>query len=190
MEFFNKIHCRYTGVRGFITLYEYALRYRYMITPEALNEKKRIPKNKRKRSWHPDIIAEIKRQRWEHPNLGKEKLYPILKAFCVERNLACPKSKTIGRLIQDCGWFLKTLDITARLCRSNERKRSENQRILRQGIRGIVSRWILLKSIFTARADISSRLKTFLPVSALRGQRHRTHPLPPKNFLHIAYKYF
>jgi transposase InsO family protein len=148
MEFFNRIHCRYTGVRGFITLYEYALRYRYMITqkalhkakvlafwekhglqatldaflvkratlflwkqrfteggkiPEALNETKRIPKMRRKRIWHPDIIAEIKRQRWEHPNLGKEKLYPILKAFCNDKNLPCPKPKTIGRIIQDCG---------------------------------------------------------------------------------------
>lgn len=148
MEFFNRIHCRYTGIRGFITLYEYALRYRYMITPtalhrvkvlafwekhglpatldafsvkratlflwkkrfaeggkipEALNEKKRIPKNKRKRTWHLDIIGEIKRIRFEHPNLGKEKLYPLLKRFCEAHNLRCPKSQTIGRLIKDLG---------------------------------------------------------------------------------------
>ena len=148
MEFFNRIHCRYTGIKGFMTVYNDAIRYRYMITkkalkkfeilvfwekhglaatidafkikrstlflwkqkckaggniPESLNEKKRIPKNKRKRVWHPDVIAEIKRQRWEHPNLGKEKLYPILKTFCDGKNLPCPKPKTIGRLIKDCG---------------------------------------------------------------------------------------
>lgn len=148
MEFFNHIHCKYTGIKGFITLYNDGLRYRYMITkkalekarilafwekhglevtidafkakrrtlfdwkrkfvlggriPEALNEKKRIPKTKRKRVWHTDITAEIKRIRWEHPNLGKEKLYPILEAFCDTRNLPCPKPRTIGRLMKDSG---------------------------------------------------------------------------------------
>ena len=142
------IHCKYTGIKGFLTVYNDALRYRYMITkkalekarilafwekhgleaaldafpvkratiflwkkqfneggrkPEALNEKKRTPKARRKRYWHSDIIAEIKRQRWEHPNLGKEKLYPILKSFCAGKNLRCPKPQTIGRLIKDCG---------------------------------------------------------------------------------------
>jgi transposase InsO family protein len=71
--------------------------------PEALNEKKRVPKNKRKRTWPHEVISEIKRIRWEHPNLGKEKLYPILKRFCDGKNLSCPQPKTIGRLIIDCG---------------------------------------------------------------------------------------
>ena len=70
---------------------------------EALNEKSRAPKNKRKRLWSESVVAEIKRQRWEHPNLGKEKLYTILKAFCDRQKLACPKTKTIGRLIKDLG---------------------------------------------------------------------------------------
>ena len=148
MAFFHKIHCTYTGIKGFVTLYNDALRYRYMITqkalekarilafwekhglqatidafpmkraslfnwkkqfnqggkiPEALNEKKRIPKNRRKRIWPKEVISEIKRIRWEHPNLGKEKIYPLLKCFCEQKNLLCPKQKTIGRLIKDCG---------------------------------------------------------------------------------------
>jgi len=32
-----------------------------------------------------DILSEIKRLRWEHPNLGKEKIYPLLVRFCKER---------------------------------------------------------------------------------------------------------
>ena len=71
--------------------------------PEALNEKSRAPRTKRKRLWREEIIAEIKRQRWDHPNLGKEKLHPILLAFSQEKSLACPKPKTIGRLIKDLG---------------------------------------------------------------------------------------
>ena len=148
MAFFHHIHCKYTGIRGFLTVYNDALRYRYMIQdkalkklkilvfwekhgimatldafpvkratlylwrhqfntggkiPEALNEQKRTPKTKRKRIWHPDIISEIKRIRWDHPNLGKEKIYPILKQFSETRKLSCPQPKTIGRLIKDCG---------------------------------------------------------------------------------------
>lgn len=70
---------------------------------EALNEKSRTPKTIRKRSWPPEVLNEIKRQRQEHPNLGKEKLYPEILLFCQERQFICPKPKTIGRLIKDLG---------------------------------------------------------------------------------------
>lgn len=148
MEFYNKIHCKYTGIKGFVTLYDNALRYKYMITkkalekarvlafwekhglqvtldafkakrrtlfywrnqfnkggkkPEALNDKKRVPKTRRKRIWPEEAIQEIKRLRFEHPNLGKEKIYPELKIFCQKNSLKCPKSKTIGRIIKDLG---------------------------------------------------------------------------------------
>lgn len=143
-----KIHCKYTGIKGSLTVYRDALRYRYMITsqalrkakilvfaekhglkttleafevkrrtffawkkkwiaggkkPEALNEQSRTPKTRRKRLWSEEVIAEIKRLRFEHPNLGKEKIYPLLLWFCAEKGLSCPKSKTIGRLIKDLG---------------------------------------------------------------------------------------
>jgi len=32
-----KIHCKYTGVKGFLTVYDHAIRYRYMITETAKN---------------------------------------------------------------------------------------------------------------------------------------------------------
>lgn len=148
MAHFNRIHCKYTGIKGFVGVYNYGLRYRYMITkkalhkacvlafwekhgleatldafkvkrrilfywkkqfkegglkPESLNEKSRAPKIRRKRLWREEIIAEIKRQRWEHPNLGKDKLYSALKTFCDSQRLVCPQPSTIGRLIKDCG---------------------------------------------------------------------------------------
>lgn len=148
MPFYHHIHCRYTGLKGFVRVYESALKYRYMITPKALhkarvlafwekhglratldafkvarrtlfnwkrqfseggrviqslNEKKRVPKHKRTRIWPEDILSEIKRQRWTHPNLGKDKLYPPLKQFCKEHSIACPTPSTIGRLISDLG---------------------------------------------------------------------------------------
>lgn len=72
-------------------------------TPEALNEISKAPKVKRKRLWPDEVIAEIKRLRFKHPNLGKDKIYPLLKKYCQEHNLKCPESSTIGRLIKDLG---------------------------------------------------------------------------------------
>lgn len=63
--------------------------------PESLNEKARAPRKKRKRLWDERIIQELKRLRWAYPNLGKEKLYPLLKRFCETQRLAAPKPATI-----------------------------------------------------------------------------------------------
>lgn len=148
MEFFNHFHCKYTGIKGFLTVYNDALRYRYMITEkakykakvlifwekhglkatldafphkrstlylwkqkwikgnkklEALNDKPKTPQTKRKRLWPIEIIEEIKRIRNKYPNLGGEKIYPQLQAFCLTKNLKCPKPRTIANLIKDLG---------------------------------------------------------------------------------------
>lgn len=70
---------------------------------EALNDKSRAPRIKRKRLWPVEAISEIKRLRIDHPNLGPEKIYPLLLKFCLIHNLTCPKSSTISRLIKDLG---------------------------------------------------------------------------------------
>lgn len=70
---------------------------------EALNDKSKSPKNKRTRIWPEKIKQEIKRLRWAHPNLGKDKLYPELKEYCQKNNLKCPKPSTVGRIIKDLG---------------------------------------------------------------------------------------
>ena len=70
---------------------------------EALNPKSRAPKVRRKRSWNSLVIKEITRLRYAHPNLGKDKISPLLKEFCQSLNLQCPKIRTIGRLIKDLG---------------------------------------------------------------------------------------
>jgi len=70
---------------------------------ESLNELTRTPKTKRKRLWSESVVAEIRRLRIDHPNLGKEKLHPFLLGFCKQRGLKCPQPRTIGRLIKDDG---------------------------------------------------------------------------------------
>lgn len=37
------------------------------------------------------------------PNLGEEKIYPLLLRFCLANQISCPKPVTIGRLIHDLG---------------------------------------------------------------------------------------
>lgn len=72
--------------------------------PEALNPKKRIPKHRRKRDWDIRVLEEIKRLRIKHPNLGAEKLYPLLLDYTDSIGIAkCPKSSTVERLIKDLG---------------------------------------------------------------------------------------
>ncbi len=70
---------------------------------EALNDFSRAPRKRRKRLWPQEVIDEIKRLRAQYPNLGKDKLHPLLQEFCLEKNLKCPVISTIGRLIKDCG---------------------------------------------------------------------------------------
>ena len=146
MSFYHKIHCKYTGIKGFITTYQDGLRYQYMITkkaltkfkilvfwekhglqatidafnkkrrtlflwkkrfneggkkPEALNEKSTVPKIKRKRLWPFEVKQKIKSLRQDHPNLGSEKIYPLLEIFCKGNNYQCPKARTVARLISD-----------------------------------------------------------------------------------------
>lgn len=70
---------------------------------ESLNNQSRAPNHKQTRLWLETVIAEIKRLRFTYPNLGKEKLCPLLLEFCLEKNLPCPSPKTIGRIICDLG---------------------------------------------------------------------------------------
>jgi len=170
-----KIHCKYTGIKGFLTVYDRAVRYAYMITEqakeryrilvhwekhglqsaidafsisrrtlfnwqgildkgggkiEALNPKKRTPQKKRKRTWNPRILEEIKRLREKHPNLGKEKIYPLLMDFTDAFGLGeCPKPMTIGRLIKDMGGLRRA---PQRITGTGKIKKLNRQKVLRK----------------------------------------------------------
>jgi len=176
MEFFSRQHCKYTGIKGFVSCYNDALRYRYMITDKArekarilvfwekhglqatldafpvkrstlyawkkrwveggkkietLNEKSRAPRIKRKRLWPLPVLEELKRLRSRevHPNLGGDKLFPLLSVFCAERGLPAPKSRTIGYLIQDLGG-LRTFP--QKISHTGKVKKANRQKVLRK----------------------------------------------------------
>lgn len=67
----------------------------------ALNPYSKSPRHTRTRQWHSDIITELKQLRTEHPNLGKDKIHPLLKEWCRIHHMPCPSVSTIGRLIAD-----------------------------------------------------------------------------------------
>jgi putative transposase len=52
-----------------------------------------------KRSIHPLLKAEIMRLRKAHPRLGKEKLTPLLRNFCVGKSIPAASEATVGRMV-------------------------------------------------------------------------------------------
>ena len=161
---------RFRGTKGFLSTWNRAVRFRYMITEaaknrtkilafwkkhgaeaaeeaygvkirtlydwqrrlkegngklEALNPGSRTPKTKRRRLWDFRILEELRRLRDEHPNLGKDKTYPLLLEFCEANKLRCPKPKTIGRLIADMGGlrvFPQKITCKGRVVKVNRQK--------------------------------------------------------------------
>ena len=69
--------------------------------PHTLAPQSTRPKRLRRRSWPVPLIEQIRSLRAEHPNLGKEKLFPFIQRFCQARGLPTPSVRTIGRLIAD-----------------------------------------------------------------------------------------
>ena len=169
-----RIRCRYTGIKGFVRIYEDAIRWGYMITEkakrkarvlvfwekhglqatldafpvkestlygwkkqwregggmiEALNDTSRSPRIRRKRLWPEEIIQEVKRLRQDRPNLGKEKIHPLLMEFCEEKCLKCPAIPTIGRIIKDCGGLRS---FPQKISHFGKIKKTDRKKILRK----------------------------------------------------------
>jgi transposase InsO family protein len=59
------------------------------------------PHHLRHRQWPAALIAEIRRWRQRHANLGKEKLAPFIQRYAREHGYAVPSVRTLGRLIAD-----------------------------------------------------------------------------------------
>jgi len=66
------------------TLYNWKKKLKKSSTINILANQSRTPVIKRKRIWPTIIYEQIKKLRIERPNLAKEKIYPILLAFCKE----------------------------------------------------------------------------------------------------------
>jgi transposase InsO family protein len=67
----------------------------------ALIPRSSAPRCRRTRQWPAAVVAELRRLRQAHPNLGKGKLAVLLKPFCLRQGLQAPSESTLGRLIHD-----------------------------------------------------------------------------------------
>jgi transposase InsO family protein len=67
--------------------------------PAALAAKPCAPKHKRTPEASPRLVAEIRRLRTLHPNLGKDKQRVLLVPWCAQHAIPLPSSSTIGRII-------------------------------------------------------------------------------------------
>ncbi|MDD4358909.1 MAG: DDE-type integrase/transposase/recombinase [Candidatus Pacebacteria bacterium] len=97
---------------------------------EALNPKKTIPKTKRRRIWPLEIRTKIRLIREEHPNLGAEKIFPLLKEYCKKNNLKYPKARTIARIISDDKEKMRTFP--QKISHSGKVKPIKRQKVLRK----------------------------------------------------------
>jgi hypothetical protein len=68
--------------------------------PAALITKSCAPKRRRSPKTDPRLVAEIRRLRELHPNLGKDKLRVLLAPWCAHHDIPVPSSSTIGRIIK------------------------------------------------------------------------------------------
>ena len=82
------------------TLYRYkAMLKRGNNSIIALEPKSKAPKRKRESKVSKEIITKIKELRQKYPNIGKAKLYHILKPWCEDNKLPILSESTIGRVI-------------------------------------------------------------------------------------------
>ncbi len=65
------------------------------------------PKSKRQMLTHPQVVAYIKLLREEHVRLGKEKIKPLLDAYCIKEDLPPIKESTIGKIIKRHHFFFQ-----------------------------------------------------------------------------------
>ncbi len=67
----------------------------------ALSNQSRAPKRRRTQSWPHEVMTKLRKLRQSYPSLGAEKLRIFLTDWCEPRNLACPKTRTVMRLIAE-----------------------------------------------------------------------------------------
>jgi transposase-like protein len=91
------------------------------------------PKTKRSMRTHPKVVAYIKLLREEHVGLGKEKIKPLLDAYCQQEGIPTIAESTIGKVIKRKHFFFKK---SGRIYHNpdsnwakNERKRKKRDRI-------------------------------------------------------------
>jgi len=66
--------------------------------PAALAARSSAPRKRRTPNTDPRLVAELRRLRTLHPNLGKAKLHVLLAPWCAREGIKLPSVSTIGRI--------------------------------------------------------------------------------------------
>lgn len=90
------------------------------------------PKTTRGMETDPKVFTFIKTLREKHPRLGKEKIYPLLVAFCASQNIKPIKASTIGKVIKRNNLFHQK---QGRIYHDPTSKYARRQRVKRLRIR-------------------------------------------------------
>ena len=228
-----KIQSKYRGIKGFVTVYNRAVRFRYMITEQAkrrckilihwgkyglestinafevsertlwewksrldkgngklesLNPRNKAPKQRRKRMWDYRILEEIKKLRIDHPNLGAEKLHPLIIDFCDVSGISkCPKSSTIERLIVDMGG-LRTYP--QKVTHLGKIKKANRKKVLRKP-KDLIARYpghvVALDTIEKQRNGRRMYLLTIIDIYSRTTFEIATKSHSSKTFAHFFY---
>lgn len=64
-----------------------------------LGAESRAPVRVRVSVWSEAVLSEVERLRWEHPRIGKRKITPLLRLFCLEQGYPLPSEATVGRMV-------------------------------------------------------------------------------------------
>jgi transposase InsO family protein len=68
----------------------------------SLSNRSRAPHRRRSRQWPAVVLRRLKELRESYPALGAAKLQFFLQDWCEPRQLPCPKTRTLLRLIAEC----------------------------------------------------------------------------------------
>ena len=77
---------------------------------EALGVHSTRPKQVRRMTTDPQVLAFIRQLREDHPRLGKEKIKPLLDRHCQRLGIRCPAVSTIGKILKRHSLFFQRSD--------------------------------------------------------------------------------
>lgn len=110
-----------------------------------------IPKTKRSMMTHPKVVAYIKLLREKHVGLGKEKIKPLLDAYCRREGLPTIEVSTIGKVIKRKNFFFKksgkTYHDPSSKWAQNKAKRKKRDRVTRPESFGYIEMDTVIKFV-------------------------------------------
>jgi hypothetical protein len=125
-----------------------------------------------------------------HPNLGPDKIHPLLETFCGENSLKCPKIRTITRIVSDdpekMRIFPQKISCFGKIKKANRQKIPRKPKSLTPEYPGHLIALDTIEKHINGNRRYVSLLKISIPDSALPGLPGLMLPKPLKSSLECA----